>query len=93
MAQRETKKATEDEPSFDARLARLEAIVGELERGDLPLEQALERYQQGVELLRQCHAVLQGFKKQVHELAVGAEDALKPYAGDPDVEADESSRS
>jgi exodeoxyribonuclease VII small subunit len=78
------KKTPAEEEGFDARLARLEGIVAELERGDLGLEASLERYQQGVELLRQCHGVLQSYKKQVQELGAGAEDALKPYAGDPD---------
>ncbi|MCE9594808.1 MAG: exodeoxyribonuclease VII small subunit [Planctomycetes bacterium] len=78
------KKTAAEEEGFDARLARLEGIVAELERGDLGLEASLERYQQGVELLRQCHGVLQSYKKQVQELSAGAEDALKPYAGDPD---------
>ncbi len=84
MAQKDVKKSAEDAESFDARLARLEGIVAELERGDLGLEASLQRYQQGVELLRQCHGVLQSYKQQVQELAAGAEDALKPYAGDPD---------
>ncbi len=72
-------------PSFDARLERLEAIVTELEEAGLPLEPAIERYQEGIELLRQCHGVLRGFQKQVEELTRDAEDALRPFDGDPDV--------
>lgn len=84
VATKETRPGAPEE-SFDARLARLEAIVAELERGELGLEASLERYQQGIELLRQCHGVLSAHKQQVQELAAGAEEALKPYAGDPDV--------
>jgi exodeoxyribonuclease VII small subunit len=71
-------------PSFDARLARLEEIVGELEDGALELEPAIARYREGVELLRQCRSVLSGYRKQVEELSRDAEEALKPYPDDPD---------
>ncbi len=84
-----SEKASEREgagaPSFDARLERLEAIVTELEEAGLPLEPAIERYQEGIELLRQCHGVLRGFQKQVEELTRDAEDALRPFDADPDV--------
>ncbi len=74
----------EGELNFDQRLARLEALVGELESGDLGLEPSIERYQAGVELLKQCYAQLQSFRQRVEELSAEADAALKPYAGDPD---------
>lgn len=73
------------EPGFDARLARLEEIVTELEGGGLALEPSIERYREGVELLKGCRALLGGYRKQVEELTRDAEASLKPYAGDPDV--------
>jgi exodeoxyribonuclease VII small subunit len=82
MGERET---TANEPGFDARLARLEEIVAALEDGDLELEQAIERYREGVSLLKGCRELLGGFRKQVEELTRDAETT--PFAGDPDVEA------
>lgn len=80
-----TAKHREDAPpSFDTRLARLEEIVGELESGGVALETAIERYQEGVELLKSCRATLDGYKKRVEELSAGAEGGLSPYASDPD---------
>jgi exodeoxyribonuclease VII small subunit len=73
------------EPSFDARLARLEAIVHEMEEGGLGLEATIERYREGVDLLEGCRGVLAGFRQQVEELTRGAEAALAPYDDDPDV--------
>ena len=70
---------------FDEELTRLETIVAELEDGGLALEPAIERYQEGIALLRRCHGVLAGFQKQVEELSGEAEDALRPFAGDPDL--------
>ena len=78
---------TDDETapeSFDGRMARLEEIVGELESGRLELEPAIARYQEGIELLKQCHGVLHGFKAQVEELTRDAESALRPFESDPD---------
>ena len=39
-------------------MAKLEALVSELEEGGLALEPAIARYQEGVELLKGCHAQL-----------------------------------
>jgi len=72
-------------PTFDQRLQRLEAIVGELEQGGLALEPSIERYQEGVGLLRECRAVLQSLEKRVEELT--AQGGLEPLAGDPDAPA------
>jgi len=83
------KAAESPVPSFDQRLARLEAIVAELEQGGLALEASIERYQEGVGLLRECRTTLQSLEKRVEELT--AQGALEPFGGDPDA-ADRSSR-
>jgi len=79
------------DPSFDERLGRLEAIVNELERGDLGLETAIERYQEGVELLKSCRSTLDGYKKRVEQLSADSEGTCSPYAGDPDAEDEKRS--
>ena len=76
--------ASPEAPSFDARLERLEAIVGELESGELGLEGAIERYRDGVGLLKACREQLDGYRRQVEELSGEAEASLTPFAGDPD---------
>ena len=73
------------EPGFDERLARLEEIVQSLEEGQLELEPSIERYREGVALLRSCRSILDGYKKQVEELTSEAESAVAPYPADPDV--------
>lgn len=69
---------------FDERLARLEAIVGQLEQGGLGLEPAIERYQEGIQLLKECHGALDGYRRRVEELTREAETAMRPFEGDPD---------
>jgi exodeoxyribonuclease VII small subunit len=43
---------------FEEAFARLESLVGEMERGELPLEQMLERFEEGVRLVRHCNEFL-----------------------------------
>jgi len=74
----------EAQVDFDARLARLEELVREMEDGGLGLEEAIGRYEEGVRLLAGCREVLDGFRRQVEELTRGAEAALEPYDDDPD---------
>ena len=73
-----------DELDFDARLERLEAIVRELEGAELGLEPAIERYAQGVELLKTCYQSLSAHRKRVEELTADAERSLQPLRDDPD---------
>ena len=77
----------EDAPrqGFDARLERLEEIVVALEEGGLELEGALERYREGVSLLKGCREELDRYRRQVEELTRDAEASLRPFEGDPDV--------
>jgi exodeoxyribonuclease VII small subunit len=59
-----------DEPEwedlgFEAALQRLEVMVGDLESGRLGLDQALARYQLGVQILGHCYRLLEGAERSV----------------------------
>lgn len=45
-------------PSFETALQKLDEIVQRLEKGELPLEESLKLYEEGVRLSRMCHAKL-----------------------------------
>ena len=55
-------------PSFEAALAKLEQIVQRLEKGELPLEESLVLYEEGVRLSRLCHAKLEEAEGKVELL-------------------------
>ena len=59
------KKQTE---TFEAHLASLEEIVDALESGELDLESAMTRYEEGVKRLKTCYAMLQDAEQRVRKL-------------------------
>jgi exodeoxyribonuclease VII small subunit len=55
-------------PDFEQALAELETLVERLERGDLPLDEALKLFERGVALTRHCQASLQAAQQRVEIL-------------------------
>jgi exodeoxyribonuclease VII small subunit len=49
-------------------MARLEAIVGELENGDLPLDESLKIFEEGIRLSKNCLKVLEEAERKVEVL-------------------------
>jgi exodeoxyribonuclease VII small subunit len=89
MAKREqTKSAPSAAPNFEAQLASLERIVRELERGDLPLEQSLELFEQGVMLSRECQERLNEAERRIEVLLRGGDGSTiaAPFESDALVE-------
>ena len=64
-------------PDFETALARMEAIVYELEEGRIGLAEALARYEEGVGLLRQCFGLLETAERRI-ELLTGVYAAGNP---------------
>jgi exodeoxyribonuclease VII small subunit len=60
--------ATPAAPAFEAALAQLEALVSRLESGDLPLDEALRTFEQGVRLTRECQSALAAAQQKVQQL-------------------------
>lgn len=55
-------------PEFEQALDELEKLVQRLERGDLPLEEALKSFERGVDLTRRCQSALQSAQQRVEIL-------------------------
>jgi exodeoxyribonuclease VII small subunit len=60
--------------NFEQALSELERIVRDLEDGQTGLDQALQRYEQGVALLRRCYGQLKQAEQRILELT-GCDDA------------------
>lgn len=76
-------KKNEQPATFEAALQELEQIVTRLENGDLPLEDALNEFERGVQLARQGQQKLQQAEQRVQILLTESEDAaLTPFTPD-----------
>jgi exodeoxyribonuclease VII small subunit len=53
---------------FEEALEHLESLVDELENGRLGLEVSLAKYEDGIRLLRRCHAILQDAEQKIEIL-------------------------
>ncbi len=62
--------------SYEAGLRELEKLLGDIESGQLPLDQLLAGYQRGTELLKFCRARLEVIEDQIKVLDEGV---LKPW--------------
>mgnify|MGYP001396006282 FL=1 len=64
---------------YESALSELEAIVAEMESGQLPLEASLAAYKRGAELLQYCRQQLAAAEQQVQILENGS---LQPFRTD-----------
>ena len=53
---------------YEEAIKRLQVIVEKMERGDLPLEEALESFSEGVKLVQYCHQKLEEAQNKVQML-------------------------
>ena len=58
--------------NLEKSLADLENLVEELESGDLPLEKALKKFEEGIKLTRGCQAALKEAEQKVEILLSSA---------------------
>ena len=71
--------------NLEKSLTDLEALVEELEHGDLPLEKAMKKFEEGIRLTRGCQAALKDAEQRVEILlqSAGGEASLEEFdAGD-----------
>ncbi|MEL7186766.1 MAG: exodeoxyribonuclease VII small subunit [Pseudomonadota bacterium] len=64
--------ASEKKINLEKSLADLEVLVEELESGDLPLEKAMKKFEQGIKLTRGCQAALKDAEQKVQILLESA---------------------
>ena len=75
--------AKERKITFEQALARLEKIVDQIEEGKVPLEESIEKYAEGTNLVKQCREILASAERKIQLLAKSQGDKLAP-AGELD---------
>jgi exodeoxyribonuclease VII small subunit len=68
---------------FEDALSKLEKIVSTLEEGDIPLEESLKLFEEGIRLSRFCNQKLDDAEKKVEILLKGKNGLLKAHPFDP----------
>lgn len=71
----------EAEMDFEEAMSKLETIVRELENGDVPLEKAIDLYQQGMKLSQLCGGKLAQVERKIEMIVEeDGEQRRKPFA-------------
>lgn len=76
-----------DKPlNLEKALKDLETIVEDLESGDLPLDKAMKKFEDGIKLTRNCQAALKDAEQKVEILlkSVGGDEELEDFEVDED---------
>ncbi|HLQ73776.1 MAG TPA: exodeoxyribonuclease VII small subunit [Bacillota bacterium] len=67
-----------NELTFEEAMKKLEEIVGKLETGDVPLEQAIAYYQKGIEYSKICNDKLQNVQEKMTTI-LNEQGELEPF--------------
>ncbi|MEL6564834.1 MAG: exodeoxyribonuclease VII small subunit [Pseudomonadota bacterium] len=73
-----------DEMSFEEAMAELEQVLGQLERGDVALDDSIKLYERGAALKARCETKLREAEEKVAAITTDAEGnptGLKPVEG------------
>jgi exodeoxyribonuclease VII small subunit len=76
--------ASKKEFNLEKSLADLESLVEELESGDLPLDVAMKKFEEGIKLTRGCQSALKDGEQKVEILlkSAGGEESLEDFTAD-----------
>jgi exodeoxyribonuclease VII small subunit len=62
---------------FEEALSKLEQIVSQIEAGKVSLEESIEKYGQGIALIKQCRGILDQAEKKIQLLGRGEGESLR----------------
>ena len=68
MAEKKTKGDVE-KLSFEDSIKQLKEIVESIEQGEIPLQDSLEQYEQGMSLIQHCRGILQQAEKRIEKIS------------------------
>jgi exodeoxyribonuclease VII small subunit len=82
-------EAQKQNPSFETAVQRLETIVEQMESDQLPLEELLVRYEEGIKLVKFCSEKLQAAEKRIEVITrdMGEKPKLADFDADEAVSA------
>ena len=74
-------------PTFEEALEKLEAIAGQIERGEVGLEESIVKYEEGMGLVKHCRDILGKAEQRIQKLQERPDGTLRktPFQIGPDV--------
>lgn len=91
MAKKQNEKNPTEALSFEQAIETLGSIVQKIETGQVPLQESLLQYEQGMNLIQHCRKILLDAEKRIeliHENQQSAESAAVSDEDEPDEDAD-----
>ena len=58
----------QNKQTFEQALTQLEKIVSEVEQGEIGLEESIDKYEQGMKLIKHCRAILEQAEKRIETI-------------------------
>jgi exodeoxyribonuclease VII small subunit len=65
-------------PSFEEALKQLETIAEQIEQGKIGLEESIDKYEQGMSLLKHCREILAKAELRIQQLQERSDGSLQP---------------
>ncbi len=56
---------SKEKESFEEKMQKLEQIVGELEKGDLNLDDSVKKFEEGINISKECNKILEDAEKKI----------------------------
>ena len=75
--QQQDARPESEEPGFEQNIEKLEKVVAQLEQGNLPLDEALRLYEEGIQAYRACQGLLKDADERVTKLVETLEGELR----------------
>jgi exodeoxyribonuclease VII small subunit len=72
----ERKTDNDKKLTFEQALEKLEQIVSDIEGGEVPLEKSIERYAEGIKLVKQCRSILDQAERKIQMLTQGEDGKM-----------------
>lgn len=84
------KKNPDTPASFEKALERLEALVAEMEAGEVPLDKMLADFEEGTRLVEYCTRTLDGMERKIEQLVRKENGTVtaEPFEPEPPARAD-----
>ena len=77
MKMAENKQKDIKELSFEETITQLTQIVSQIEQGQIPLQESIEKYEKGMTLIAHCRGILTQAEKKIEEISAPNQNSAK----------------